>query len=94
MRVIDGLQISLWIPVVKVSTSSDRAGCSSVPIAVVENDNISRGQVNTQSSCTRCEQEQELVAVGLVVFINGRNTVFVASATVNAAVPCKKSCSS
>ena len=42
-----------------------------VPVRVVEDDHVGRGQVDTQASCPGAQHEDELAAVGLVVRVDG-----------------------
>ena len=59
-----------------------------VPITVVQDDDVGGGQVDTETTGTRGEQEDELVAVGLIVLVDGSDTVIMSGSTVDAAVLC------
>ena len=41
-----------------------------IPVAVIENDNVCRGQVDSQTSSSGTEQKDELLAVWMVVGID------------------------
>ena len=43
-----------------------------IPIAVVHNDNISSGQIDTQTSSTRTQKENEFGAIGSIEFFDLR----------------------
>ena len=57
-----------------------------VPITVVQDDDVGSGQVDAETTGARGEQEDELVAVGLVVLVDGDDTVVVRRASIDAAV--------
>lgn len=57
-----------------------------VPVTVVEHDNVCSRQVDTETASTRREQEDELLAVRLVVLVDGNNTVLMSRATVDTAI--------
>ena len=57
-----------------------------IPVAVVENNDVCRSKVDTQATCTSGQAEDELLAVRLVVLVDGDNTVLMCSATVNTAI--------
>lgn len=59
-----------------------------IPVAVVEDDDVRRGQVDSQSSSACSEQENEFFAAGFVVLVDGAYTVFVSCASVDTAVFC------
>lgn len=59
-----------------------------IPIAVVQNDNIGCGQVDTQTSGARREQEDELVTARTVVLVDGDNSFVMCRATVNTTICC------
>ena len=61
-----------------------------VPITVVQDDDVGGGQVDTETTGTRGEQEDKLVAVGLVVLVDGSDTVIMSGSTVDAAVLCSR----
>ena len=61
-----------------------------VPITIVQDDYVGGGQVDTETTSARGEQEDELVAVGLVVLVDGRDTVVVGCSTVDTAVLCNR----
>ena len=65
-----------------------------VPVTVVQDDNVCRGEVDTQPTGTRGEQEDELLAVGLVVLVDGYYPVIMGGATVDTTVLCAPSQSS
>ena len=56
------------------------------PITVIEYDNISARQVDTQAAGASSKQEDKFIAPFLVVFVNGQNAVFVGSASINPTV--------
>ena len=57
-----------------------------IPITVVQDDNIGRGQVDTETSSTRREQENKLLAAGSVILVDSDDTVLVSRSTVDTAV--------
>lgn len=57
-----------------------------VPVTVVQDDDVRRCQVDTQTTSTSGEQEDELLASGLVVIVNSGDTIFVTRASVDATV--------
>ena len=61
-----------------------------VPITVVQDDDVGGGQIDTETTGTRREQEDELVAVGLVVLVDGCDTVVMGCSTVDTAVLCNR----
>lgn len=56
------------------------------PIAVKEDDNIGRDEVDAETSSAGREEEGELIRVRGVVLVDGSNTVLVGSASVDTAV--------
>jgi len=57
-----------------------------VPVTVVENNDIGCDQVDSESTSPSSQQENELGAVGLVVFVNCCHSIFVVGLTVNTTV--------
>lgn len=57
-----------------------------IPIAVKQDHNVGGDQVDTQSSGTRRQQEDELVAAWLVVFVDGSRSRIVIGTSVDSAV--------
>ena len=57
-----------------------------VPVRVVQDDNVSSGEVDAEAPSTGRKQEDELLRVGLVVFVDRDDTVLVRSASVDPAV--------
>ena len=60
--------------------------CLRIPVTVEQDDDIGARQVDAQTTGACCKQEQELVAVWAVVFIDRSNAVFMDRAAVNPAV--------
>ena len=56
------------------------------PVAIVKHDDVRGRQVDTESTSTGSEQEDELLAARLVVLVDGNDTVFVCSATIDTTV--------
>ena len=56
---------------------------------VIEDDGVSRRKIDTETTGTRREQEDELLAVWLVVLVDSDNTVFVGSPTIDTTVLCE-----
>ena len=59
-----------------------------IPIAVKEHDNVGRDQVDPETSCSGRQQEDELVAPGLVVFVDGLGSSVVIGSSIDTAVLC------
>mmetsp|Transcript_22804 Transcript_22804/g.58024 ORF Transcript_22804/g.58024 Transcript_22804/m.58024 type:complete len:574 (+) Transcript_22804:400-2121(+) len=57
-----------------------------VPVAVVQNDDVGGGQVDTQAAGARGQQEHKLLAAGRVVRVDGVLAVLAAGVAVDAAV--------
>ena len=57
-----------------------------IPITVEKDDNVSRSQVNTQSTSAGSQKEQELLRALLVVVVDGLNTVLMGGRTVDTAI--------
>jgi hypothetical protein len=57
-----------------------------VPVAVIKNDDVGAGEIDTQSASTGGQHENELLAVRLIVLVDGVDTVLVRGATVDTAV--------
>lgn len=57
-----------------------------VPITVVQDNNIGRDQVDTQTTSSCRQQEDKLVTVGFVVLVNTLDTVLMRSVSVDTAV--------
>jgi hypothetical protein len=79
------LEVSLWIPV-PLSEPESWGRLVSLPITVIEDDNISTRQVDTQTAGASGKQEDKFVAPLFVVIVDGLNTVFVGGASINPAV--------
>jgi hypothetical protein len=60
-----------------------------IPIAVVQDDDIGSRQIDAEATGTCCQQEDELVAAGLVIFVDTCDTIAVCSPTVDTTVFCK-----
>ena len=60
--------------------------CLRVPVAIVQNDDIGGRQVDTETTCTSRQEEDELLAARLVVLVDGDDTIFVCSATIDTTV--------
>lgn len=98
MSAIHSLQISLRIPRIEKSyCETDKrgqkeggAGRMSSPVRVVENDDIGRDQVDTKTSSTSREQEDEFFGSRLVVSVDLFHTIFVSSSSVESTVFCEK----
>ena len=60
-----------------------------VPVTVIQNDNVGGCEVDTQTTSASREQEDELLAVWLVVLVDSDNTVFVGSPTIDTTVLCE-----
>jgi hypothetical protein len=60
-----------------------------VPIAVVQEDDTGSRQSDAEATGTRCQQEDELVAAGLVILVDTRDTIVLCSRTVDTTVFCK-----
>lgn len=60
--------------------------CLRVPIAVKEDDNVGGNKVDTETTSTSGEQEDELFAVRCVVVVDCGDTVLMSSVTVDSAV--------
>ena len=65
-----------------------------VPVAVVQNDDVRGREIDTKTTRTSREQKNELVAVGLVVLVDGYYPVIMGGATVDTTVLCAPSQSS
>lgn len=57
-----------------------------VPVAVVEHHDIGGGQVDTKTSGTGREKENELLAPWLVILVDSHDTIVVCGTAVNATV--------
>ena len=57
-----------------------------IPVAVVQDDDVCGREIDTKTTRTSRQQKDELVAVGLVVLIDGDDTVVMRRASVDAAV--------
>jgi hypothetical protein len=57
-----------------------------VPVAIVEDYNISASKIDTKASRTSCEKEDELVAARSVIFVDARNTVVMAGTSINSTI--------
>ncbi len=62
-----------------------------VPVTVVQNNHIGTRQVDTESTSAGRQQEDELLAVRLVVLVDGDDTVLMSGAAIDAAVLCRVS---
>lgn len=58
------------------------------PIAVVQDDNIHSRQVDTETASAHGEQEDELLAPGLVVLVNRGDSVIMSCTAIDMAVLC------
>jgi hypothetical protein len=61
-----------------------------VPFAVVEYDDISSGQIDTESSRTSCEQEDKFFAARFVILVNPCGTIIVSGPAIYSA--CVNTC--
>lgn len=61
-----------------------------LPIAIVQNDNICRSQINPKATSSSCQQEDEFLATRTIIFIYGRNTFFVRSSSVYSTMSLQK----
>lgn len=59
------------------------------PITVIQDDNICGGQVDPEPTCTRCEQENEFLAVGFVVLADSDYSIIMSSTSTDTAIFCK-----
>lgn len=57
-----------------------------VPVAVVEDDDVRSRQVDTQTTRTRRKQEDELLAIRLVILVDREDTIVVSCSTINPAI--------
>jgi hypothetical protein len=97
MSTIHSLQIGLRVPRIEKSycetdqrgQEESGAGRMSSPVRVVENDNIGRDQVDTETSSTSSEQEDEFFGSRLIVSVDLFHTIFVSSSSVESTVFCE-----
>jgi len=57
-----------------------------VPVAVVQDDDIGSRQIDAEATSTCRQQEDELVAAGLVIFVDARDTIVVCSPAIDTAI--------
>jgi len=57
-----------------------------LPITIIQDDNICGGQVDTQPTCTRREQEYEFLAIRFVILVNGDDPVIMCRASIDTAI--------
>lgn len=60
-----------------------------IPVAIEEDDNVRRSQIDAETASARRQEEDELAGAFLVVFVDRGNPVLVLGATVDSAVLCK-----
>jgi hypothetical protein len=57
-----------------------------VPVAVVQDDDIGSRQIDAEATGTCRQQEDELVAAGLVIFVDARDTIVMCSPAIDTAI--------
>ena len=72
----------------KISVISGYPLAGYIPVIVVDYRNISCSQIDTKSSSTSCEQENEFLAVGFIILVYCGDTVIVSGPSINTAVFC------
>lgn len=87
------LQVGLGVPrEVRQQQSSAQADASrferDVPVAVKEDDDVGGDEIDAETSRAGREEEGELLRVGRIVLVDGRNSVLVGGPSVDAAVLC------
>ena len=80
------LQIRLWIPKAYVSMRVSWVPINNIPVAIVQNNDVSRREVDAQTTSACSEQENELVTFRFVVLVDGGDAVFVGSSSIDTAV--------
>ena len=57
-----------------------------VPITIIQDNDVCRRQIDTETAGTSCQQENELLASRPVVLVDSSNAVLVTGTSVNPAV--------
>jgi hypothetical protein len=57
-----------------------------VPVAVVQDNNIGGHQIDAEATGSCRQQKDQLVAAGLVIFVDARDTVVVCSPAIDMAI--------
>jgi hypothetical protein len=89
MGAIHGLKIRLGIP---ANGESEIEGMTAIgvykPVAIVLDNNISCGQIDTKTAGAGGEEEYENFITRLIVFVDGVNAIIMCGAPVNPTIFC------